>query len=60
VSLWQNNCVGLRAEWFITWLKAIAGCCRYVSGATYVIPAGQLMADGQAAPAAKKGNGGNG
>jgi Predicted phage phi-C31 gp36 major capsid-like protein len=55
VSLWQNNCVGLRAEWFITWLKAIAGCCRYVSGATYTVPAGQLLE----APAAtsKKGNG---
>jgi len=59
VSLWQNNCVGLRAEWFITWLKAIGGAARYVSGATYTIPAGQMMmAEGQAAPA-KKSNGGN-
>jgi len=59
VSLWQNNCVGLRAEWFITWLKAIAGAAKYVSGATYVIPAGQ-MALGESAPQsapAKKNNG---
>jgi HK97 family phage major capsid protein len=61
VSLWQNNCVGLRAEWYVTWLKAIAGAAKYVSGATYVIPAGQMaLADSQSAPAAKKGNGGNG
>jgi len=60
VSLWQNNCVGLRAEWFVTWLKAIGGAARYVSGATYTIPGGQLlMADPASAPA-KKGNGGNG
>jgi len=60
VSLWQNNCVGLRAEWFVTWLKAIGGAARYVSGATYTIPGGQLlMADAASAPA-KKGNGGNG
>jgi HK97 family phage major capsid protein len=55
VSLWQNNCVGLRAEWFITWLKAIAGCCRYVSGATYTVPAGQLMAESAPPSRAKNG-----
>ena len=59
VSLWQNNCVGLRAEWFVTWLKAYAAAARYVSGTAYAIPAGQLMADTASAPA-KKGNGGNG
>jgi hypothetical protein len=45
----------------VTWLKAIAGAAKYVNGATYVIPAGQMaLAEGQSAPAAKKGNGGNG
>jgi HK97 family phage major capsid protein len=58
VSLWQNNCVGLRAEWFVTWLKAIAGACKYVSGATYTIPAGQMaLAESAPAAASKKGNG---
>jgi hypothetical protein len=37
-------------QWFITWLKAIAGCCRFVGGA-YTIPAGQLLAEGPTATA---------
>jgi HK97 family phage major capsid protein len=38
MSLWQNNMVGLRAEWFISWLKANAQAVKYVNNATYVIP----------------------
>lgn len=30
-SLWQNNLVGLRAERFITWKKARAGCVQWTS-----------------------------
>jgi HK97 family phage major capsid protein len=59
VSLWQNNLVGLRAEWFVTWLKAIAGACKYVSGAAYALPAGALMA-AEAPQSTRKGNGGEG
>jgi hypothetical protein len=33
-SLWQNNLVGLRAERFINWKKARAGCVQYTV-ATY-------------------------
>jgi HK97 family phage major capsid protein len=56
VSLWQNNCVGLRAEWFITWLKAYAAAARYVSGTAYAIPAGTMLRESDA-PKAKKSNG---
>jgi HK97 family phage major capsid protein/HK97 family phage prohead protease len=34
VSLWQANMVGIRAERFITWLKARAGSVQYISGLT--------------------------
>jgi hypothetical protein len=33
-SFWQNNLVGLRAERFINWKKARAGCVQYTV-ATY-------------------------
>ena len=34
VSLWQANMVGVRAERFITWLKARTGSVQYLSGVT--------------------------
>ena len=34
-SLWQNNCVGLRAERFITWAKRRAGAVAVIDTATY-------------------------
>jgi HK97 family phage major capsid protein/HK97 family phage prohead protease len=34
-SLWQKNCVGIRAERWITWLKARAEAVQYISGANY-------------------------
>jgi HK97 family phage major capsid protein/HK97 family phage prohead protease len=34
VSLWQHNMVGIRAERFITWLKARTGSVQYLSGVT--------------------------
>ena len=50
-SLWQNNYVGLRAEWFIGWLKANANAVKYVNGATYTVPtAGPMMASASAPP----------
>ena len=58
VSLWQNNLVGLRAEWFVSWKKAHAQAVQYVNNATFEIPA-PLDGDGtSAAPqAGKRGNG---
>jgi HK97 family phage major capsid protein/HK97 family phage prohead protease len=35
-SLWQNNLVGLRAERFINWNRAVLASVKYVSGAAYV------------------------
>jgi len=54
VSLWQNNYVGLRAEQFITWLKAHVDAVQLVTGATYTIPAGQMALEGGAAATATK------
>ena len=59
ISLWQNNLVGLRAERFISWLKAHPNAVNYVNNAAYTIPAPALA--GQRATAAvppTKGNGG--
>jgi len=44
VSLWQTNCVGLRAERFINWKRANANAVKYLTGAAYPAPAG-LAAD---------------
>jgi HK97 family phage major capsid protein len=54
VSLWQNNLVGLRAEWFVSWLKANANAVKYVNNAGYTIPA----PTGLEAREAEGGNGG--
>ena len=34
-NLWQKNCVGIRAERWITWQKARAQAVQYISGAGY-------------------------
>ena len=34
-NLWQRNCVGIRAERWITWLARRAGAVALISGATY-------------------------
>lgn len=34
-SLWQHNCVGLRAERFINWTKARTTACEYIQNAKY-------------------------
>lgn len=58
VSLWQGNYIGLRAEWFISWLKASANACKYVNGATYTLPvAGPAGAMAAGATPPRKGNG---
>jgi HK97 family phage major capsid protein len=43
VSLWQANLVGIRAEWFVSWLKANASAVKYVSGASFTIPTPSAM-----------------
>jgi HK97 family phage major capsid protein len=40
VSLWQMNCVGLRAERFVNWKRANANAVKYLTGAAYPAPAG--------------------
>ena len=40
VSLWQTNCVGLRAERFVNWLRANANAVKYLTAAAYPAPAG--------------------
>jgi len=42
VSLWQMNCVGLRAERFITWKRANANAVKYLTAAAYPAPSGAL------------------
>lgn len=48
-SLWQNNEVGLRAERFVNWQKGNANAVKYVSGASYTIPASMMAGEGTAA-----------
>ena len=38
VSLWQANCVGLRAERFVNWQKANANAVKYLTAAAYPAP----------------------
>jgi hypothetical protein len=44
VSLWQNNCVGLRAERFINWQKASANAVKYLTAAAWPAPTGEDFA----------------
>jgi HK97 family phage major capsid protein len=39
VSLWQANCVGLRAERFVNWKRANANAVKYLTAAAYPAPA---------------------
>jgi HK97 family phage major capsid protein/HK97 family phage prohead protease len=36
LSLWQRNLVGLKAERFITWIRARSAAVRYITAAAYV------------------------
>jgi HK97 family phage major capsid protein/HK97 family phage prohead protease len=54
-SLWQNNLVGLRAERFINWNRAVLAAVKYVSGAAYLpTPTGVLELEGNGGAAAKR------
>jgi HK97 family phage major capsid protein/HK97 family phage prohead protease len=44
VSLWQNNCVGLRAERFINWAKANANAVKYLTATAWPAPTGTEVA----------------
>ena len=48
-SLWQNNLVGLRAERFINWNRAVLASVKYVSGAAYVPTPSGASADSASA-----------
>jgi HK97 family phage major capsid protein/HK97 family phage prohead protease len=55
VSLWQNNCVGLRAERFINWKRANANAVKYLTAANYPAPTGTLASGAMAsAPVAEE------
>lgn len=43
VSLWQANCVGLRAERFITWARVNANAVKYLTAAAYPAPTGAAL-----------------
>lgn len=36
ISLWQSNMIGIRAERFITWLKARPAAAQFINGVAYV------------------------
>jgi HK97 family phage major capsid protein/HK97 family phage prohead protease len=55
VSLWQNNCVGLRAERFVNW-KRVGASVKYLTAAAYPAPTGELPA-GMVTPPTREGNG---
>jgi HK97 family phage major capsid protein/HK97 family phage prohead protease len=38
VSLWQNNLVGLRAERFVNWKRAMTNAVKYLTAAAYPAP----------------------
>jgi HK97 family phage major capsid protein len=40
VSLWQTNCVGLRAERFVNWLRANANAVKYLTAVAWPAPSG--------------------
>jgi len=42
VSLWQNNCVGLRAERFITWKRVNANAVKYLTATAWPAPTGAM------------------
>jgi HK97 family phage prohead protease/HK97 family phage major capsid protein len=44
VSLWQNNCVGLRAERFISWKRVGTNSVKYLTAANWPAPTGGLLA----------------
>lgn len=40
VSLWQNNCVGLRAERYVNWKRANANAVKYLTATAWPAPSG--------------------
>jgi len=40
VSLWQTNCVGLRAERFVNWKRANANAVKYLTATAWPAPSG--------------------
>jgi len=52
VSLWQTNNVGLRAERFITWLKANPNAVKYLTATNWPAPTG--LSGGEGTEAARR------
>ena len=55
VSLWQNNCVGLRAERFITWKRVGTNSVKYLTAANWPAPTGGAGLFAAEAPSRSKG-----
>ena len=47
VSLWQTNCVGLRAERFVTWKRANANAVKYLTATAWPAPTGAMADEGR-------------
>ena len=54
VSLWQNNCVGLRAERFVNWQKANANAVKYLTATAWPAPTGAAVAEAESRNARAK------
>jgi hypothetical protein len=57
VSLWQMNCVGLRAERFITWKRVGVNAVKYLTAVAWPAPSGVAFDEPAAETAAKRKNG---
>ena len=56
VSLWQTNCVGLRAERWINWLRATTNAVKYLTATAWPAPTGTLLTQ-EVVPEGREGNG---
>jgi hypothetical protein len=57
VSLWQMNCVGLRAERFVNWKRAATNAVKYLTATAWPSPTGEAPADAPiTAAAARRGS----
>jgi HK97 family phage major capsid protein/HK97 family phage prohead protease len=45
VSLWQTNCVGLRAERYVNWLRANTNAVKYLTAVAWPAPSGAMAED---------------
>jgi HK97 family phage major capsid protein/HK97 family phage prohead protease len=56
VSLWQMNCVGLRAERFVNWKRAATNAVKYLTATAWPSPSGMEADAPASAPASRRGS----